>query len=126
MGLKTIVEDEIFEESSWDLSFDLYAADGTTPVTPSSKKFYLYVKDTEDSPTYINGRDGTDNTGLTNSENSIALHLSPDDNQIVGSDDYADLPYEDHVVLIELKYNSDTDKDFFEWHLRVKNLQPVI
>lgn len=125
MGLRTVVEDEICEKSSWDLSFSVFASDGETPVEPSGLKLYVFLKDTADSPTYINGRNGTYNDGLTNNENAVSLHLSPDDNQIVGSGDYADLPYEDHIVLIEIEYNAAADQDFFEWQLRVRNLQPV-
>lgn len=125
MGLKTKVEEEIYEKSSWDLSFNLFAEDGITPVTPSGMKVYVYLKNSANTPTYINGRDGSDDTGLTNNANAISLHLKPADNQITGTGEFKDLPYEDHIVLIELEYNTSVDKDFFEWQLRVMNLQPV-
>ena len=59
MGLRTIVKNEIYEESSWELDFDVFEKDGTTAVTPSSVKIYLYPVGSTVPPAYINDRDGT-------------------------------------------------------------------
>jgi len=120
MGLKTKVRDAIYEESSWDLDFDVFEKDGTTPVTPSSVKLYVMLKNTADSPTYINDRDGITNTdGITIDTNSVSIHLDPDDNQIVGSDAFEDLRFEIHTILVEVQYNVGNDRDFFEWELKI-------
>lgn len=118
MGLKTQVRDAIYEESSFDIEFDVLDKDDG-PVTPSSLKVYVFLDEdaTDGSPTYINSRDGTDGTGLTNSANTVSLHLSPDDNQIQNSE----AAYEYHRIAIEVFYNADADKDIFEWLIKVEN-----
>ena len=125
MGIRTVVKNTIYEESTWELDFDVFEKDGTTAVTPSTVKIYLYLADSENSPTYINGRDGTDSTGVSNNANAISIHLSPDDNQIIGTADFDDVRHEKHTLLVEVLYNADADRDFFEFALTVKNIRPV-
>lgn len=118
MGLISKIENDVIEESSFSIKFTVTDNAGVE-VTPSSLKVYVYLDEepTEGSPTYINGRDGTNGTGLSNSGADVTFNMSPDDNQLVDSS----ATYELHRVAVEVKYNADADKDYFEWILKVAN-----
>lgn len=119
MGLITEVRNEVYEETTFEIQFDVKDSISGLDVTPSSLKVFVYLDEdpSDGSPTYINGRDGTDATGLSNSGNTVTMHLSPADNQIQN----AESPYESHRVAIQVFYNGDVDRDVFEWILKIRN-----
>ena len=119
MPLLVTVRDEIYENESYEITFDVMDRAGSSPVDPSDVKMYIYLdSDTGSPPTYINGRDGSDITGRSIAANSVTWLLSPADNAIQGADDY-----EIHVVLFEILYNAGVDRSWAMWKIKVKNLR---
>jgi len=109
----------IFEQSTYDISFDCKQIDGLE-LNPSDVKVYVFLTGDYDPPQYINNRNGSDSTGLVLNEDSISFHMSPADNAMVLTE--VGSYFETHSVLFEIFYNSANDKIFIEFQIKIKNL----
>jgi hypothetical protein len=115
------------ENSSFNIRFDVVrvnADDTVSPIVPDSVKVFVFLPDA-DPAIYINGRDGTDDTGLTVTGNQVLMHFSADDNVIAYRDTHAIDGYEFHLVRFEISYNGGVDKHYEEFLLPVKDLHAI-
>lgn len=117
------IKDPINEKTSYDFNLSDFIQIDNSTLTITNVKVYVFVTGDYDPPKYINGRDGTDNTGLTLQDNIVSFHMSPADNPIALTDikNY----FEAHTVRFEVFYNSGDDKFYIEFELKIRNLEIV-
>jgi len=123
-------KEPIEERTSYNFFFSTADRDGINPVLIDTVKVYIFVEASGDPPVWVNGRDGSANSGLTFTEQAddswdIALHMLPADNQIMNKTLYAKSGYETHIVRFEVKYNEYIDKYIHEIRVRVRELPAV-
>jgi hypothetical protein len=100
-------EIKLREGSASKLTFNVFADNGVTPITPDDVIIYLFVTNNfSGTPIYINGRNGTDNTGVSNSANAVTILLSSDDNVVHGAP-YNHLGYEFHTLRVRIEKDSN-------------------
>lgn len=119
ISYSTLVE----ENSSILIEFDVYDADGVTPLTGFTVVPYIYIRSGLGAIEYINGRDGSDLTGLNITNNHIEFKLSPADNQVVDIDRYTRYGYEPHRVALKILYNLGNDSNYINFDLNIKPLK---
>lgn len=118
MAIKN-VQFKVDEKASLDMSFECTKGDRVTPLNPSNVTVYIFLEGT-DPLQFINNRDGGEATGLTVTDNLVEFHLYPDDNSIIGTDEF-----EYHIVRFKLDYNADMDTEWLDLRLKVRNLGGV-
>ena len=114
------------EQSSIDISFDCFEADGITEINPSAVTVEVFI--TGSNPlVYVNLRDGgpTHQTGLSLVTHAVAFHMAPADNEIVNASLYGSYGYEYHTVRFKVVYNVSVDTEWVEYALKVRNLPGV-
>ena len=117
------IKEPINENTSYDFNLSDFIQTDSSTLTITNVKVYVFVTGDYDPPKYINGRNGTNNTGLTLQNNIVSFHMSPADNSIslIDVKNY----YETHTVRFEVFYNSEDDKFYVEFELKIRNLEIV-
>ena len=83
-----------------------------TPVDITNAKVFIFLEGS-DPVEYVNGRNGTVNTGLSYTANKVTFSMSADDTAIVSGRDS-----EWHKVRFELYYGTDR-VHIIQWRLHV-------
>lgn len=127
--MKIIPSFEINERTTKSLRCLIRNPDDDPDFTINSVRPFVFLSGRIEPPVYINGRNGTDSTGLTLIDNAngvweINFKMDPEDNIIFNRSLYAKSGYERHTVIFEINYGMG-DIYFQEIELLIKDL-PIV